>query len=357
VEFKARGSFEPVTDMVGGGPFGLEPGQWTDDTSMALCLAESLIGKQGFDARDQMERYVRWYQGGHLSSTGHCFDIGNATSAALLRFERTGEPFSGSTDPYSAGNGSIMRLAPIPMFFCLDAEQAVLRASDSSRTTHGTKECVDACSLYALMLVEALKGKQKVVQMNPRRKQQIKFLTKQELQVVLEQAKKQSLREHCMVLLAYRHGLRASEVCGIHIDHVDLTAGNIRCERGKGSVSNWQSLARDELKAIRLWLKHRPKTDDPHLFISRNGGAMSRSQFYRVFKSLCEAIKIPEDKRHPHVLKHSLGTHMANAGMPVQVIQHRLGHRNISSTMVYVQMSNIYVDRAVQAVLDSGGIV
>lgn len=161
VEFRARGSFEPVTDLVGGGPFGLAPGQWTDDTSMALCLAESLITKSSFDARDQMERYFRWYRGGHLSSTGSCFDIGNATSAALLRFERTGEPFSGSDDPRSAGNGSIMRLAPIPMFFCPDAEQAVLNASDSSRTTHGAPECLDACSLYAYMLVKALDGKLK----------------------------------------------------------------------------------------------------------------------------------------------------------------------------------------------------
>jgi type 1 fimbriae regulatory protein FimB len=193
--------------------------------------------------------------------------------------------------------------------------------------------------------------------MSPRRKQNIKFLTKQELQELLERAKQQSPREHCMVLLAYRHGLRASEVCGIRIDHIDLKAGNIRCERGKGSVSNWQSLARDEMKAIRLWLRKRPKTDIPYLFISRNGGPMSRSQFYRVFKQLCAKAGISADKSHPHVLKHSLGSHMANAGMPVQVIQHRLGHRNISSTMVYVQMSNIYVDRAFQAVLDSGGIV
>jgi len=145
--------------MVGGGPFGLEPGQWTDDTSMALCLAESLITRGEFDAKDQIERYVRWYRDGHLSSTGRCFDIGNATANALHRFEQTGEPFSGSTDPYSAGNGSIMRLAPVPMFFYPDAEQAVLNASDSSRTTHGADECLDACSLYAYMLIKALDGR------------------------------------------------------------------------------------------------------------------------------------------------------------------------------------------------------
>lgn len=60
VEFKPRGSFQPLTDMVGGGPFHLKPGQWTDDTSMALCLAESLLSKNRFDAADQMGRYLNW---------------------------------------------------------------------------------------------------------------------------------------------------------------------------------------------------------------------------------------------------------------------------------------------------------
>ncbi len=114
LEFRPRGSFEPLKDMVGGGPFNLRPGQWTDDTSMALCLAKSLAEKDGFDARDQMERYCRWMDTGYLSSTGTCFDIGNTVVSALRRYQKTGEPFSGSTDPKSAGNGSIMRLAPVP---------------------------------------------------------------------------------------------------------------------------------------------------------------------------------------------------------------------------------------------------
>ncbi|MCE9614774.1 MAG: ADP-ribosylglycohydrolase family protein [Lentisphaerae bacterium] len=161
VEFKARGTFRPVTNMTGGGPFGLKPGQWTDDTSLALCLAESLITQQGFDARDQMERYVRWYRSGHLSSTGRCFDIGNATASSLHRFEQTGEPYSGSTDGGAAGNGSIMRLAPIPMFFYPDDTQAMHYAGESSRTTHGAVECVDACRLLALLIVKALGGASK----------------------------------------------------------------------------------------------------------------------------------------------------------------------------------------------------
>ena len=112
LEFKPPGSFEPLEDMVGGGPFRLKPGQWTDDTSLALCLAESLVECGGFDAVDQMKRYVRWCREGYLSSTGKCFDIGGTTADALTQFERTGNPISGPTDAHSAGNGSIMRLAP-----------------------------------------------------------------------------------------------------------------------------------------------------------------------------------------------------------------------------------------------------
>lgn len=108
VEFKPPGTFAEVTDMVGGGPFGLSAGAWTDDTSMALCLAESLVERAGFDPVDQLQRYVRWYREGHLSSTGTRFDIGNATRKALHRFEKTGEAFPGDAD----GNGPVMKLAP-----------------------------------------------------------------------------------------------------------------------------------------------------------------------------------------------------------------------------------------------------
>ncbi len=161
VEFKPRGSFAPVKDMTGGGPFSLPTGAWTDDTSMALCLATSLVEKHGFDALDQMERYLRWYREGYLSSIGRCFDIGNATSSALARFERSGDPFSGSDDPHSAGNGSIMRLAPVPMFFARDPQAAIAYAVESSRTTHAAQECLDACRLFAAILLAALDGADK----------------------------------------------------------------------------------------------------------------------------------------------------------------------------------------------------
>ena len=158
VEFEPRGTFEPVTDMVGGGPFELPAGAWTDDTSMALCLAESLLEQGGFDPVDQLRRYVRWYREGHLSATGRCFDIGNTTADALRRFEETGDPWSGSTHPRSAGNGSIMRLAPVVLFHHPDAGAVDRYAAESSRTTHGAGEAVAACRILAAVLLALLSG-------------------------------------------------------------------------------------------------------------------------------------------------------------------------------------------------------
>ncbi|MFZ6028376.1 MAG: ADP-ribosylglycohydrolase family protein [Chloroflexota bacterium] len=158
VEFCPRGSFPPVRDLTGGGPFHLKPGEWTDDTSMALCLATSLVECAGFDADDQMARYLRWYEEGYLSSNGRCFDIGNTVRQALNHYRRTGDPFSGSTDVYTAGNGSIMRLAPVAMFFYPDREAIWRCAAESSRTTHGAAECLDACRLLGDILFRALGG-------------------------------------------------------------------------------------------------------------------------------------------------------------------------------------------------------
>jgi ADP-ribosyl-[dinitrogen reductase] hydrolase len=158
LEFQPPGSFEPIADIVGGGPFRLPAGAWTDDTSMALCLAESLIARRGFDPVHQLQTYCRWWRHGHLSSTGRCFDIGGTTSRALAHFQRTGDTASGPTDPRSAGNGSIMRLAPVPLAFAADPRTAISRAAESSRTTHGAVECVDACRYLAGLIVGALAG-------------------------------------------------------------------------------------------------------------------------------------------------------------------------------------------------------
>ena len=161
VEFRKRGSFSPVTDMTGGGPFNLPKGYWTDDTSMALCLATSLVERQGFDANDQMQRYCRWRDTGYLSSTGKCFDIGIATNLALSDFKKTGNPFSGNADPRKAGNGCLMRLAPIPLYFYPDLKLTVEMAGENARTTHGALECIEASKLFAAILHQALSGANK----------------------------------------------------------------------------------------------------------------------------------------------------------------------------------------------------
>ncbi|MGD0652347.1 MAG: ADP-ribosylglycohydrolase family protein [Verrucomicrobiia bacterium] len=161
LESSQPGSFAPITDMVGGGRFRLKPGEWTDDTSMALCLAESLIECHAFDPIDQLKRYICWYRHGYLSSTGTFFDIGNATESALLRFESTGQPYCGSTDPDAAGNGSIMRLAPVPLFFTRSPETAIEKSGESSRTTHGAVTAVDACRYLGALIVGAVNGASK----------------------------------------------------------------------------------------------------------------------------------------------------------------------------------------------------
>lgn len=163
LEGTAPGKYVPfaLEDIVGGGPFRLQPGQWTDDTSMALCLAESLIERQGFDPRDQLDRYLRWAREGHLSSTGRCFDIGCTVLDALLRYERTREPYSGPSDPMTAGNGSIMRLAPVPLFYARRPQQAIEKSGESSRTTHGAPTAVDACRYLGALLVGAVNGASK----------------------------------------------------------------------------------------------------------------------------------------------------------------------------------------------------
>ena len=167
VEFESPGTFRPVEDMVGGGPFDLRAGEWTDDTSMALCLAESLIETQGFDPADQLRKYVRWYREGRMSATGEFFDIGNATREALERFEKTGEPYAGSRDPRRAGNGSIMRLAPVALFYARGplgyaegerTSEAIERCAESSRTTHGAETCLDACRYLGGLIVGAVNG-------------------------------------------------------------------------------------------------------------------------------------------------------------------------------------------------------
>ena len=149
--------------MIGGGPFALAPGQWTDDTAMALALADSLVTCRGFDPDDLALRFLAWWQEGTYSCTGRCFDIGLTTREALARYDETDEPFSGSTDPEAAGNGSLMRLAPVALFTLPDMSQADDVARDQSRITHAAPQAVEACAYFVQLLRGAILGEADVL--------------------------------------------------------------------------------------------------------------------------------------------------------------------------------------------------
>ena len=159
-EFQPAGSFEPITGMVGGGVFGLEPGQWTDDTSMALCLADSLLAQGRYDSFDVMERYERWHSEGYRSSTGVCFDIGNQVSRALWDFRAHPRVPVDAVRTTSAGNGAIMRLAPMVIagFRSRSPREVVTTARLSARETHFSVEAEAATEVFAALLVGALLG-------------------------------------------------------------------------------------------------------------------------------------------------------------------------------------------------------
>lgn len=162
VEFHRPGTFRPVVGYRAGGPHGLKPGEWTDDTSMALALADSLA-TVGWDLDDQAARYVKWRRMGQYSVNGVCFDIGNTTAAALLRFELGGNA-RGAGDPWesAAGNGSIMRLAPIPIRYADlypdKVEELARLAAESSLPTHASGPCTSACRYLAAVLAALIQG-------------------------------------------------------------------------------------------------------------------------------------------------------------------------------------------------------
>jgi ADP-ribosyl-[dinitrogen reductase] hydrolase len=162
VEFSPPGRFEPVTGFRGDGPHGLAAGEWTDDTSMALALADS-IAEAGWDLDDQARRYLAWWRHGEYSVTGSCFDIGGTTARALARFERSGDAWtSGVPGEGSAGNGSIMRLAPVPIRFAAlfpdRVGELVDRCVESSLPTHRAPQAVSACAVLGVMVAALIAG-------------------------------------------------------------------------------------------------------------------------------------------------------------------------------------------------------
>jgi ADP-ribosylglycohydrolase len=171
VEFSSPGSFAPVTGYRSGGPHGLEAGEWTDDTSMALALADS-IASAGWDLNDQANRYVQWWQTGKYSVNGCCFDIGITTKSALSRFLASKNALaSGDTSERASGNGSIMRLAPVPMshadLYPDNIEKLSRLADESSLPTHASEQCRSACRYLATVLAALIRGEDRHTVLSP----------------------------------------------------------------------------------------------------------------------------------------------------------------------------------------------
>lgn len=152
VEFKERDTFPMLTDMIDSDVHNIPAGYWTDDGAMALCLAESLIVCKSFNPQDNLDRYLKWYRTGYYSSNGKCFDIGAQTSEALRYYEKNGQPLPSDLCTDSAGNGSLMRLAPVAMAYYSYSDSLVEMCTASSRTTHTSQLCADACQVFGLLL-------------------------------------------------------------------------------------------------------------------------------------------------------------------------------------------------------------
>ncbi len=201
-----------------------------------------------------------------------------------------------------------------------------------------------------------------VVKFKPSRKPQTSrhrgqmiALEPSELIRLLEVARKHSVRDWAMLLTAYCHGLRASEICNLRLEDVNLQGGSIHCKRLKGSLESIQALSPhrgnpllDEVRALKTWLKVRKDDGSGYLFLSSKGGALTRIQFFRLFQKYAEAAGLPPAKRHPHTLKHALASHLVAENTNLAIVQIALGHRAISSTMKYVTITGQQTDEARQ---------
>ena len=168
-QFRKPGSFSPVGDLLGGGPFDLPRGAWTDDTAMALLLAESLLEREGFDAHDQVERYARWQREGYGSATGQCVGIAANVARSLATAQYKRQPFAGSHDPEQLDKDPLSRVAPLAMFFFADPVTAISRAAEAARVTAQAPLVLDCVRLLTAMVHQALSGRDKAAILKPPR--------------------------------------------------------------------------------------------------------------------------------------------------------------------------------------------
>jgi integrase len=195
---------------------------------------------------------------------------------------------------------------------------------------------------------------QTVVQ--PMRPSTRKALTPEEILKVLRVASK-SKRNLAMILLAYRHGMRASEVCELRLADLDFKNGQVTIRRLKGSLTTTQPLSDhpgqpllSERRVLRAWLAERRDASN-FVFVSQKGGRIHRSQFFRIFQSVAERAGLPADRRHPHCLKHALGFSLVAGNVNLAIVKQALGHKNIASTAIYAVPTDEQTGRAVCAAL------
>jgi integrase len=183
---------------------------------------------------------------------------------------------------------------------------------------------------------------------------ELQALNEKELLSILKLAASESKRNAAMVLVAFKHGMRASEVCDLRLSDVDMKNGIITVRRTKGSLKSQQDISDlagqpllSEKRVLRAWLDERETYRDPsdYVFLSQKGGGMDRSAFFRLFQSLAERAELPKEKRHPHCLKHALGFILAEQGVPLQSIQRKLGHKSLASTGVYISVTDERANR------------
>ena len=161
-----EGFDKKVWSKEGYNSFGLKVGQWTDDASMGLCIAESLIACKGFNAHDLRLRFLNWWELGYCNAFGKdtgrksSVGLGGNISLSFSEFTKNKTEYTTAGDKYTSGNGSIMRMSAVPVFFHDDIEKAMEFSSKQSKTTHQGDEASECCRLMTFLIVNSFQSKE-----------------------------------------------------------------------------------------------------------------------------------------------------------------------------------------------------
>jgi integrase len=179
-----------------------------------------------------------------------------------------------------------------------------------------------------------------------------------EVLAVLRAARAKGSREWAMIVVAYKHGLRASEVCNLRVGDLDMKNGSVVINRLKGSLRTVQAVTEhrgepllNEVKALREWLRERREDGSDFVFNSQKGGRLDRSQVFRLFRAIAAEAGLPREKQHPHCLKHSIASHLVSANVNLALVKQQLGHKSIGSTMRYITTSDQQASKATATAL------